>query len=392
MLFLLVMQSFVRSSTMWQRVLMASISVLAVAGSAALPEDWAIAAPPAASQPSLDALTWRNPQLLRSLSYQTEQVTWDYRVALSPDGRTLVGGDRTQLTVWDVETGEQRRTLSSFATLQTDAGLSALTFSPDGRWVAASLYEAASGSLRANVWNWETGELVNSIERHLPPLDVSSSPDQPPTYPTWSALAFSPDSQRLATIAGGNPQIIIWDLASGQAVQTLSGGFGWAIAFSHDGRYLARSNGVGMLNPSLNRVLVWDLNAPSRRPRSLAIEDDIHDLVFTPDNRGLYVAYRDEQDLSVFVRRWDLETQTASQNRFAFHWSTRLTFSPDGTTLISGSPHASMTVDDLQSGQRLSTIDEYFTWSPATAFSRDSQTFVVADPGNQAIQVWRPGQ
>jgi len=137
-------------------------------------------------------------------------------------------------------------------------------------------------------------------------------------------------------------------------------------------------------------MLLWELANPNR-PQVLPLGNEILDLVFTPDDQGLYVALRDSLDGGLYVRRWDFSTATASANLFAFHWSSSLTFSPDGTTVIAGSPNSPMEVGDLQSGQKLAQVDTYFNWGPPTALSRDAQTFAVADPGNQRIQIWRPG-
>lgn len=330
---------------------------------------------------TIGAQTWHHPTLWRSLPFQPDNLAGDYRVALSPDGRLLAGGDRTTLTFWDVETGEILRTVPSFADREMDSWVGAIAFSPNGQWIAASSYEVSSGSLRLRVWNTSTGDVVNTIERTLSPHHEAITPDQPASYPGWSTLAFSPDSQRIATIAGGNEQLDIWEVVSGQSILTLDGGHGAAIAFSHDGQHLARIDG--------DRVLLWDLANPTM-PQSFPLAGDGVNLVFSPDNRELYVAHRNASDLSLELRRWTIPTAASSDRLFAFHWSTQLTFSPDGTTLVAGSPHSPMTIHDLQAGQQLSTREEYFTGSPTTAFSQDSQTFAVTT-GSQEIQIWHTG-
>lgn len=323
--------------------------------------------------------TWRYPQRVRSIPYQARDQAV---VALSPDGITLVGGDRTTLTVWDVGTGQPTRTLSSFSALQTDASVTSLVFSPDGRMVAASLYEARAGNLRVNVWNVATGELRHSLVRRLSPRMLGDRPNQPSMPENWAAITFSPDSRRLASIAGGNEQIDIWDLVSGKPIQTLRGGRGQAIAFSQDGRQLARSSG--------NQVLIWNLANP-RSPQRVSYGGDVAGLVFSPDPRSLYVAAREAAgNTAIFVHRQELNGRQRPNRLFAYHWSSTLAFSPDGKTLIAGSPNSAMAIADLQTGQTLATPDEYFSWGSATAFSQNGRTFAVA-LGNQQIQIWRTG-
>jgi len=407
-----------------QNVFAASMGLLTVATPFALTMPLAIASSPSATRPisvgewrdetlreptvsrrvsslhsptrpiSVATANWHNPQLWQTLSFTTDPNTpntWDFRVALSPSGETLVGGDRTSLRVWNLETGELQRTIASFTEVTSDAQLGAIAFSPNGQWVAATLYDANSGILQLGVWDVATGQTLHRIDHPLPARGQSSGPAQPTTYPSWSSVIFSPDGRRIATIAGGNPQVDIWDVATGQIVQTLRGGDGWAIAFSHDGQQLARSNGVGLTSTTADSILLWNLANPGRRPQTLRLEDEVTNFVFTSDNRGLFVAVKDDQNLSSYIRRLNLATGHSSTNLFAFHWSSHLTFSPDSTMIIAGGPNSPMEIGDLQTGQRIAQVDQYFTWGPPTALSLDARTFAVADPGNQRIQIWRPG-
>lgn len=361
-------------------MLMTSIGLLAATGSVDGMQRVAIASAPPATFACVTstAVNWQYPSLWRSLPFQADQLAGDYLVALSPDGKTVVGGDRTTLTLWDVETDGPPTVLDSFATSQLDARLSALQVSPDGRWIAAGLFDADTGYLEAKIWNRETKTLVRNFDRQFPRQGAASLGQ---SQPSWASLVFSPGGERLATIAAGHGSVDLWDSASGRRLQTLRGGQGWAAAFSPDGQQFARADG--------DRILIWNLATPAR-PRALAVGHTVIDFVFGPNNQDLYVAHRDDTDLSLVVRRWNVATQAASENLFAFHWSTRLTFSPNGTTLIAGSPHAPMITAALQTGSRLAVLDEYFTWSPATAFSQDGCTFAVTT-SSQEIQLWRSG-
>ncbi len=390
------MSSFVNSncSVLINRLLAASISVGTIAFSASLTELLAPnASAVASSVPTFTAQrvipapgtppTWRYPQKVHSIPYQTRDQAM---VALSPDGITLVGGDRNSLTVWDLGTRQPTRTLSSFSTLQTDASLTSLAVSPDGRLVAASLYDARAGNLRINVWNMATGKLQHRLVRRITPRRVGEQPNQPSLPENWSTIAFSPDSRRLASIAGGNPQVDLWDVATGKPIQSLRGGRGAAIAFSQDGRLLARSDG--------NQLLIWTLANP-RNPRRLTFPGDVAGFVFSPDRRSLYVAAREAiGNTSIVVQRRDLTApvQPAQQRPtpLAFHWSSSISFSPNAKTVIVGSPNNAMAIADLPAGQVLATPDEYFAWGSATAFSQDGSTFAVT-LGNQTIQIWRMG-
>ncbi len=65
-------------------------------------------------------------------------------------------------------------------------------------------------------------------------------------------VSFSPDGKRLAT-ASGDMTAIIWDLASGQEILTLSGNKGWLkyACFSPDGKRIATAERGGA-------VKIWE--------------------------------------------------------------------------------------------------------------------------------------
>ena len=158
-------------------------------------------------------------------------VSIDYH----PDGDRLVtaGADGTA-RIWDSETGEELYVLDKHT-----AGLTSVTFSPDGRYLATSQasgkpfnVDTSPGPVR--IWDAETGQIRFSFE--------SGHGDS-----IWE-LAFSPDGRFLAT-ASGDGTIRLWamDFGAGSAERkaTLAGRpIGVLRAtFSPDGRTSATSTG-----------------------------------------------------------------------------------------------------------------------------------------------------
>jgi WD40 repeat protein len=181
---------------------------------------------------------------------QTAHVAGVACLAYSADGNRLasVGGDGA-LRVWVVDDNGTLTSLLRFdGQPKPGAGFSPLTgvsFSPDGRYVAAAGAEAV-----VRVWDLQTKSEVRGLRGHTDWVtSVAFSPDgryvasvgvekdkavrifELPTLETSggaghllavNAVAVSPDGKFAAT-AGTDQTIKIWDIASGKEVGTLIG-------------------------------------------------------------------------------------------------------------------------------------------------------------------------
>ena len=158
-------------------------------------------------------------------------------LAIRPDGLRAAVAAPGGIALLDLETGKVVRTLKSLQTFQT------LTFSPDGRRVAATGNSVGTRSMRRGeflneiqIWDEATGEEL----RRLRGFDF-----------TLDHLAFHPDGRRLLG-RGGEQTIHVWDVATGsklawgQAAAGLApvspGGSG--LALDREGRRLLTSDGV----------------------------------------------------------------------------------------------------------------------------------------------------
>jgi WD40 repeat protein len=187
-------------------------------------------------------------------------------VAPAPDGGMVATAEGAVVRLWDGATGKEVRMLGA----ETHSGLSSVAFSPDGRVVAAVGSRRLEGepSPGYGVFRWEA-----ATGKELPPLWASppGDPDRPVvhSYP-GGPLTFSPDG-RLVAVAGRDPDVTVWEAATGRVRLRLRGHRGGtiAVAFAPDGRTLA-SGGTD------TTVLLWDLLAPSqgkKRPAALSDEE-----------------------------------------------------------------------------------------------------------------------
>ena len=147
-------------------------------------------------------------------------------LTFSPDGKLLVGAAYdTDLRIWNGQNGELVRVVSDMT-----GSMFALAFSPDGKLLAAAGVDRA-----VYLFDTKTWAVVRKIT------------EQPEMI---SALAFSPDGQRIVTggmnelLFGSPVKVMVWETASGKALHTFDAEHRvTAAAFSPDGAWVAAADG-----------------------------------------------------------------------------------------------------------------------------------------------------
>lgn len=159
-----------------------------------------------------------------------------FAIAFSPDGKTLASaGQRTgdengttcEIIFWDVANGRKLMTIQQ----PTSGMIKTVTFSPDGRWLAAAGGRAGSSELpigEITLWDVATGKEAATFE--APAGEIQR-------------VAFSPDGNSLAAAADQfvRGAMAVYDLATGRE-RFRADGLPCAaldLAYSPDGRLLA---------------------------------------------------------------------------------------------------------------------------------------------------------
>lgn len=198
--------------------------------------------------------------------------------------------------------------------------IQALAFSPNSQRLA-SLDDL--GNLR--LWNTGTGALVWSIDG----------------TGTELCLAFSPDGNTIAT-GGTNQRVVLWNATNGAPLRTLSGHGSAvsAVAFSPNGAYLASGDWIGELriwNPADGSLLHTGTDAHL---------DAINALVWSPNGAWLASGSSDQRMRLWTAGTWELERTLAEHTDSV----NAVVFSADSTALFSASADTTIRQWDPVSG------------------------------------------
>jgi WD40 repeat protein/serine/threonine protein kinase len=207
-------------------------------------------------------------------------------------------------------------------------GVSAIAWSPDGRWLAT-----ASSDETAQVWDAESQLAVT------PPL---------PNRGSVLALAWSPDSRRLAT-GSWDQRARIWDVARLQPTPPLRhDGVVGAVAWSPDGRRLATASWD-------NTARVWDAN--SGRPVTPPLRHDgtVNTVAWSAEGKWLATASDDKT-----ARVWNADSgQPVTPSLAHSGRVTLLAWSPAGTQLATASDDHTTHVWSTDTGHEVTSLLTY---------------------------------
>ena len=309
-----------------------------------------------------------------------------WSVAFSPDGTILAAGSWDEVKLWDVATGTN---IATFETPQAES----VAFSPDGRSLAAAssigvyLYDVVTfhelalftgdtyGVVQSVAFSPDGSTLASTLlDNRVTLWDVATHNHTilKHTYQVVS-VAFSPDGTTLIWGAK-NYRVNLWDVINKKNITTLKGDAGFD-SISPDGKTLALGTG--------HEIWLWDLATGENIAMFKGHRSPVIYVSFSPDGTTLASGSWNGP-----VKLWDVATKEniatliGHTSRVNF-----VAFSPDGTILASGSSDKTIKLWDVKRKENIATFEEHTTGVNSVAYSPDGM-MLASGVADGTILLW----
>ena len=155
-------------------------------------------------------------------------------ITFSSDGKLVAAALSNVIRIWDTKTGTQVREIS--VPVSADSWTQSLAFSADSAVLAEGL--VGPGGRILMVWRVDTAELVNKFDR-----EYSRSLGTPLSVNVVTVIAYSSDGKYLAfgTVGGPGDKLKVVDVESGKVIRGFVRGPAevQSLTFSPDGKLAA---------------------------------------------------------------------------------------------------------------------------------------------------------
>lgn len=284
----------------------------------------------------------------------TDKVT---SIALSPDGHTIASAsfDDT-IRLWDARTGQ------TIQELTIKQPVFAVSFSPDGQYIACAYSYSHDIDFSIHIWNLNKNCHQSVLKGHRG---------------LTRSVEFSHDGISLIS-ASDDGTIRVWDVSKGRCQKVLRGeGKGvLSAAFSPDDSYIASASFDGVIR-------IWDAAKGVLVKKLEGHTDVATNVAFSGDGSMLASTSEDYT-----IRIWDTTTWQCirclkGHQRFVLSAA----FGPDNLVLVSGSLDNTVRLWDLEDGQCALVMDAHFDRVNSVLFHKEG-LFFVSSSDDTTIRIW----
>jgi WD40 repeat protein len=277
-------------------------------------------------------------------------------VRFTPDGKTLLSGGRdSSIRIWDVASGESKRTLTNHT-----GSIYSIVFSHD-----ANLMASAATDTKIILWNPQTFEPVKTLEGHTAGI---------------REMAFSPDDKTLASVGEDNT-FRLWDVATGKLKVTRTEHEPKkvkSVAYTPDGTTIATVSHD-------KTARLWTSEGEPKQVLQ-GHNSGLESCDISPDGKLLMTSSDNGQ--LIF---WELPSGKMIKNyEFVHGWEIdSVGFTPDGKYAVSGSKDRTDKFWDPKTFALLHTINDVPSRTESMCFSPDSKMMATGFGGTDfTIRIW----
>jgi RNA polymerase sigma factor (sigma-70 family) len=339
---------------------------------------------------------------------------WDDAVPLySPGGEFLAivtsGG---RVSVWEVPPAKPERIAEKGAAQlwklsPQDADVKRLAFSPDGKVLAGG--EEGEGK-RVRLWDAASGKELRTSAAH--PENITG-------------LAFAPDGKTLATSCeDGGVRLFDPTTCKERRRIEHSGKKALAVAYSPDGKMIAWTLSGTRDDKAVNELVLWDAESAKEVARSTWGDGAVSQLVFTPDGRqvlgadasgthvwnaetakedrflrgvgiGKYPTLAVARDGKTLAAPWmkevafyEIATGARRERSGPERQLTALAYAPDGKTVATGGEGGTLYLYDAATGKLLRELPRAGQGVKGVAFAPDGKMLAVAGGLSASVGIW----